>query len=373
MFKRLETERNLHNMIEVKNLVKKYGQTTAVNDISFNIENGMIYGLLGPNGAGKTTTMNIMTGCLAATSGSVLIDGYDIFEQPKEAKRRIGYLPEQPPVYMDMTPGEYLKFVGEAKGLRGDRLAKDIFRVMELTGIEEMKNRLIKNLSKGYRQRVGLSQAILGDPETIILDEPTVGLDPKQIIEMRDLIRKLGQKHTVILSSHILTEVSAVCDRIMIISKGKLAAIDTPENLSDYMSGKNTLEIKIKSDEMTVRQILTQIKGVKEANFKASDEKDVVFASVTPEQNHDIREELFFAFAKENCALLEMSRSNLSLEDIFLRITDGEEEYEDKNGEDETSDKSGNTPEQTEENSGGEEYTPLFTVDKRESDRERRE
>lgn len=215
-------------MIEVSHLTKRYGAHLAVSDLSFNIEDGQIYGFLGPNGAGKSTTMNIMTGCLAASSGEVRIDGHDIFEESGAAKRLLGYLPEQPPLYMDRTPREYLTFVGRAKGLSRAQLAEQMERVMSVTQIGDVADRLIKNLSKGYRQRVGIAQALLGDPKIVILDEPTVGLDPRQIIEIRDLIKDLGREHTVILSSHILSEVQAVCQTILIISKGRLVACDTP-------------------------------------------------------------------------------------------------------------------------------------------------
>ena len=225
-------------MVEVSHLTKKYGDFTAVSDLSFTIEDGLIYGFLGPNGAGKSTTMNIMTGCLSATEGEVIIEGHDIFEEAKEAKKCIGYLPEIPPLYPDLTPVEYLEFVARAKGVPANELDEQIENVMEETGITVYANRLIKNLSKGYKQRVGIAQAIIGRPSLIILDEPTVGLDPKQIIEIRNLIKSLGRKHTVVLSSHILSEVQAICDRVMIISRGKLVAFDAPENLESLMLGE---------------------------------------------------------------------------------------------------------------------------------------
>ena len=234
-------------MIEVSHLTKRYGAHTAVSDLSFTIEAGQIYGFLGPNGAGKSTTMNIMTGCLAASSGEVRIGGYDIFENSAEAKKLLGYLPEQPPLYLDRTPREYLTFVGRAKGLSGTRLEEQIERVMSVTQTGDVANRLIKNLSKGYRQRVGIAQALLGDPKVVILDEPTVGLDPIQIIEIRDLIKDLGREHTVILSSHILSEVQAVCQTVLIISKGKLVACDTPENLEKLFAGSTTVELTVEA------------------------------------------------------------------------------------------------------------------------------
>ena len=228
-------------MIEVKNLTKRYGEHTAIEDLSFTIEKGQIYGFLGPNGAGKSTTMNIMTGCLAATDGEVKVGGYDIFEEPMQAKRLIGYLPEQPPLYMDRTPREYLTFVARAKGISRGAMQDEIEHAMAVTQIQDVADRLIKNLSKGYKQRVGIAQAILGSPEVIILDEPTVGLDPRQIMEIRDLIQELGREHTVILSSHILSEVQAVCQTILIISKVRLVACDTPENLEQLFAGTTTV------------------------------------------------------------------------------------------------------------------------------------
>ena len=234
-------------MIEVKNLTKRYGKHLAVDNLSFTVEKGQIYGFLGPNGAGKSTTMNIMTGYLGATSGEVLINGHDILREPQEAKKCIGYLPEQPPLYMEMTVWEYLNFAAELKKIPKDEVKKQIEKVVKLTRLEEVQDRLIHNLSKGYKQRVGLAQAILGFPEIIILDEPTVGLDPKQIIEIRELIRTLAKNHTVILSSHILAEVREVCDYVMIIAKGKLVASDTPENLENLMSGTGHVELEAKT------------------------------------------------------------------------------------------------------------------------------
>ena len=255
-------------MIEVKNLVKKYGDHTAVDHLSFHVDKGQIYGFLGPNGAGKSTTMNIMTGYIASTSGEVLIDGHNILEEPEAAKKCIGYLPEQPPLYFDMTVAEYLKFAAELKKVPKNERETQIEQVMELTGITAMANRLIKNLSKGYKQRVGLAQAILGYPEIIILDEPTVGLDPKQIIEIRELIRKLSEEHTIILSSHILSEVSAVCDYIMIINHGKLVASDTTENLMNHSLGSNTLELTVKGEKQDVEKMLRDVEEIQKLEWK---------------------------------------------------------------------------------------------------------
>ena len=255
-------------MIEVKNLTKRYGKHLAVDDLSFTVEKGQIYGFLGPNGAGKSTTMNIMTGYLGATSGEILINGHDILREPQEAKKCIGYLPEQPPLYMEMTVWEYLNFAAELKKIPKDEVKKQIEKVAKLTRLEEVQNRLIHNLSKGYKQRVGLAQAILGFPEIIILDEPTVGLDPKQIIEIRELIRTLAKNHTVILSSHILAEVREVCDYIMIIAKGKLVASDTPENLENLMSGTGHVELEAKTSMEKARAILKEIPQISKAEYQ---------------------------------------------------------------------------------------------------------
>lgn len=241
-------------MIKVEHLTKYYGEFMAVDDLSFEIEEGHVYGFLGPNGAGKSTTMNIMTGCLSATEGTVTINGYDILEEPLQAKRCIGYLPEHPPLYTNETPEEYLRFVGEAKGLRGQELQQQIAEVMEQTKITEVKSRLISNLSKGYKQRVGIAQALLGNPKVIILDEPTVGLDPIQIIEIRDLVRQLGEQHTVILSSHILSEVQAICEKVLIIAKGRLLAFDEPKNLEKLTNKENLEDVFIELMEDSEKQ-----------------------------------------------------------------------------------------------------------------------
>lgn len=247
-------------MIEVKDLTKKYGSHYAIDRLNFNVKSGHIYGFLGPNGAGKSTTMNIIAGCLAATEGTVKINGYDIYKEPIKAKRSIGYLPEFPPLYLDMTPYEYLRFVAEAKEVDRGLVDEKIEQVMKETGITDMQDRLIKNLSKGYRQRVGIAQAMLGDPEVIILDEPTVGLDPKQIIEIRELIKSLGTTHTVILSSHILSEISAVCDYVLIISKGKLVAQDTLENLSAHYTSSATVRVLVSGEEGGLRMAIDTVK-----------------------------------------------------------------------------------------------------------------
>ena len=315
-------------MIEVTNLVKRYGDHTAVDHLSFHIEKGKIYGFLGPNGAGKSTTMNMITGYIAYTEGKVVIDGHDILEEPEEAKKCIGYLPEQPPLYFDMTVLEYMKFAADLKKIPRKERESMIEEVMDMVKITDMKNRLIKNLSKGYRQRVGLAQAILGYPEVIILDEPTVGLDPKQIIEIRSLIKELKKKHTVILSSHILSEVSAVCDYVLIISHGRLVASDTPDNLSRLAEGSNTLNMLIKGEKELIENGLKEIDKVKETELGFNEEEGVWNVSVSTEEQEDIREEVFLKMAELHCPILEMKSKKVSLEEIFLELTESEKNKE---------------------------------------------
>ena len=333
-------------MIEVKNLVKRYGDHTAVDHLSFQIEKGKIYGFLGPNGAGKSTTMNIITGYIASTEGTVSIDGHDILEEPEQAKKCIGYLPEQPPLYFDMTVLEYLKFAADLKKIPKDKKNEMIQEVMDTVKITDMKNRLIKNLSKGYRQRVGLAQAILGYPDVIILDEPTVGLDPKQIIEIRDLIKNLKKKHTVILSSHILSEVSAVCDYVLIISHGKLVASDTPDNLSKLAAGSNNLSLIVKGEEESIRQLLSEIPGVKTITVNSAENENGWRVKLSTEESADIREEVFYKMAENHYPILEMQSEKVSLEEIFLELTDG--------GNDKKDDSSQKSKTENHEEEGGE-------------------
>ncbi|WP_320922154.1 ABC transporter ATP-binding protein [Hungatella sp.] len=346
-------------MIEVKNLVKDYGGHLAVDHLNFTIEDGQIYGFLGPNGAGKSTTMNIMTGYIGATEGDVLINGHNILEEPEEAKKYIGYLPELPPLYVDMTVMEQLEFAADLKRIPKKERKSAIGEVVALAKLEDVQGRLIRNLSKGYRQRVGLAQAVLGMPPVIILDEPTVGLDPKQIIEIRDMIRELGEKHTVILSSHILSEVSAVCDHILIIDRGKLIASDTPENLERQMAGAAGMELLVKGQEEEIREILEAIdgaeeiavsesgeegvrkvtfqlmgencleEGAEEAEREESEEREereereeseeIEDINIIPQT--DIRETIFFAFADRRIPILSMHTSKASLEEVFLELT----------------------------------------------------
>ena len=314
-------------MIEARHLTKMYGSHAALRDLSFTVEKGQIYGLLGPNGAGKSTTMNIVTGCLSATDGEVKIGGYDIFEEPDKAKKLIGYLPEQPPLYLNRTPREYLEFVAEAKKIARSERERQIEAVMRQTQIEDVADRLCKNLSKGYKQRVGIAQALLGNPEVIILDEPTVGLDPKQIIEIRELIKSLSKDHTVILSSHILSEVQAVCSMIMIISKGQLIACDTPENLEKLWAGGGSIELVIEASARETEKILKGIEGILSLNIEETAEKRcraVVDAAADDAEN--VCRKVFFACSSAEKAILQMSQVKASLEDIFIELTSGEAE-----------------------------------------------
>lgn len=355
-------------MIAVEHLTKYYGSFKAVDDLSFQIEEGHVYGFLGPNGAGKSTTMNIMTGCLSATEGRVKIDGHDIFEEPYQTKKLIGYLPEQPPLYMNETPMEYLKFVGEAKGLRGEELKKQIEEAISRTKIQDVRNQLISKLSKGYKQRVGIAQALLGNPKVIILDEPTVGLDPLQIIEIRELIGELSQNHTVILSSHILSEVQAVCEKVLIIAKGKLIAFDTPEKLETLLLSSNEISFTAEASLEETKEILTELElyrefseteggspegmygelqeetGSTEESKKnvepAYDGKESAVTELTAAgnglvkgrilpgsaDNREISRKLFFAFAKKDRALLELKSKRGSLEDVFIELTENDTE-----------------------------------------------
>ncbi|HCJ76649.1 ABC transporter ATP-binding protein [Thermoguttaceae bacterium LCP21S3_D4] len=313
-------------MIEISHLTKKYGTHVAVEDLNLTIEPGRIYGFLGPNGAGKSTTMNMITGYLGATEGTIKINGFDILAQPEEAKKCIGYLPELPPLYMDMTVEEYLLFAAELKKISKENRKPYVEDAMATTKITDMRGRLIKNLSKGYRQRVGLAQAILGYPEVIILDEPTVGLDPKQMIEIRDLIRSLGKKHTVILSSHILSEVRAVCDYIFIISHGKLVASEETEELVERMSGGQVIELKLKAEETKVKEAFADAEHITAVETKKQPEDGITEVTVTAEKNEDVREEIFHICAQSDMPILEMINGGKSLEDIFLELTSKEEE-----------------------------------------------
>ena len=310
-------------MIEVRNLVKDYFGHVAVNDLSFTVEAGEVVGFLGPNGAGKSTTMNIITGYISATSGQAIINGYDIFDEPEKAKKSIGYLPEQPPLYPDMTVAEYLKFVAELKKVKKSERAKMISDIMELTKVDNVKDRLIKFLSKGYKQRVGLAGAIMGDPEVLILDEPTVGLDPNQIIEIRELIKSLSTKHTILLSSHIMQEISAVCDKIIIINNGRLMAYDTPDNIARVMEESKELYVTVKGDMDRVRESVEAISGISSVEYEPGENDSEIRMVIKTHDNLDVREQLFNKMALMNTPIIEMRYHEVSLEEIFLSLTKG--------------------------------------------------
>jgi len=313
-------------LIQVKNLTKRYGRVPAVNDISFSIDDVGVYGFLGPNGAGKSTTMNILTGCLAATSGEVKICGFDIYEDGVEAKELIGYLPENPPLYPDMTPAEYLSFVASAKGITGHRVRKEVDRVMGLTNIEGMSTRLIKNLSKGYKQRVGIAQALLGDPKVIILDEPTVGLDPIQIIEIRELITRLGKNHLVLLSSHILPEISAVCDYVIMIAHGRIVASDTLENLNRSVAEEEILRIETKGDGEKLRRAVSTVEGVADCSVQTNSGK--VRAEISVVKGNDIREAVSGVMRELDMPVLSFVSTAKSLEEIFIQLVYAQNDVE---------------------------------------------
>jgi len=312
-------------VIEVKNLVKRYGNHAAVNDLSFTVETGKVVGFLGPNGAGKSTTMNMITGYIAPTEGEVLIDGIDIMDEPELAKKNIGYLPEIPPLYPDLKVREYLSFVAELKKVSKKDRDIEVHKIMSKTKTLDVSERLIKHLSKGYKQRVGLAGAMMGNPDILILDEPTVGLDPSQIIEMRELIRELSKNHTVLLSSHIMQEISAVCDEIIIINEGKMITKDTPENITKKMVDTNGVHVVVKGDKTKLKEALRTISGIKNVSYDndKDTEEDTTGLTIYCAEDEDIRVDLFYALAKAECPLIEMNKLDTSLEDAFLALTRG--------------------------------------------------
>ena len=316
-------------MIEVKNLVKKYGSHAAVNDLSFTVETGKVVGFLGPNGAGKSTTMNMITGYIAPTEGEVLIDGIDIMDEPELAKKNIGYLPEIPPLYPDLRVREYLSFVADLKKVPKKERDIEVHKIMSKTKTLDVSERLIKHLSKGYKQRVGLAGAMIGNPDILILDEPTVGLDPSQIIEMRELIRELSKNHTVLLSSHIMQEISAVCDEIIIINEGKMITKDTPENITKKMVDTNGVHIIVKGDKTKLKEALRTVSGIKNVSYdnekdnENDNEKETIGLTIYCAEDEDIRVELFYALAKAEGPVIEMNKLDTSLEDAFLALTKG--------------------------------------------------
>ncbi len=324
-------------MIEVKQLTKRYGDITAIQDVSFRVEKGEILGFLGPNGAGKTTTMRILTGFIPATSGTAIVAGYDVFEQPMEVKKRIGYLPEHPPLYTELTVTEYLKFVGRIKGLSRQSLSDAFDRVIERTGLKEVRGRLIGNLSRGFRQRVGLAQAMIHEPEVLILDEPTLGLDPKQIIEIRQLIKEQAGERTVILSSHILPEVTATCQRIVIIHEGKVVAVDTQERLSAQLRRSDKIGLRVRRAAPDLLSKLRAIPGVlhilqEPVSSAPVGAPDGQYYLVESQLDHDVREELARCVVSQGCGLLEMKSLAMTLEEVFLRLTTEERSHQKTEG-----------------------------------------
>ncbi len=315
-------------MIQVENLTKLYGRHTAIDQLTFTVNKGEILGFLGPNGAGKSTTMNIITGYISATSGLVKVDGQDILEEPQIIKSKIGYLPEFPPLYGEMTVKEYLDFVCDIKGVSQNQKQINLERIVGLVKISDVWKRLIKNLSKGYKQRIGLAQALIGNPQILILDEPTVGLDPKQIIEIRNLIKELGKEHTIILSSHILPEVSAVCERVIIINNGKIVAGDTPENLSKNLSASSKLSLRIAGSKEQVVKVLSKLSGVKEILTQGVKEPNTIDILIEAELDIDLRRSIFTVLSEANYPILMMRSLDLTLEDIFLHVTTEEERIE---------------------------------------------
>lgn len=308
-------------MIEVKNLSKKYGSKTALDDINFTVNDGEILVFLGPNGAGKSTTMNIITGYISSTEGTVTVDGDEIMENPIAVKRKIGYLPEQPPLYLDMTVKAYLSFMYDLKKVKLSK-TQHIEEICKVVKIDDVYNRIIKHLSKGYKQRVGIAQALLGDPKLLILDEPTVGLDPNQIIEIRNLIKSLGEKHTIILSSHVLSEIQTVCNRVIVINKGKVVADDTTANLSSGLSAENRLLLSIEGDQNAIISALKELSGVKNVKLSKTNPDSSAEYVVNYDKNEDVRKAVFAKMAEINCPIISMSNDNMTLEDIFRKLTD---------------------------------------------------
>ena len=310
-------------MIEVKNITKRYGKAVAVENISFTIEDGEIVGLLGPNGAGKSTTMNILTGFLEQTEGEVIIDGFDTLKKPKKAKKEIGYMPEGVPLYTDLTVKEFVTYMAEIKQVDKKSRKEKVEKIIEQTGLKDVEKKLIKNLSRGYKQRVSMAGTLVGEPKILILDEPTVGLDPKQITEIRNLIKELGKTHTIILSSHILSEVSQICNKVIIINKGKIVAVDTPENLENKVNNNNCIYVMVEDTENKVDKIKDKIKGVKKIELVEENKDGTKQYLIEAEKGVDIRKTIFSEFAKENITIFEMKKADTTLEDAFMKLIEG--------------------------------------------------
>lgn len=310
-------------MIEVKNVTKKYGKAVAVEDISFTIKEGEIVGLLGPNGAGKSTTMNMLTGFIEQTEGEIIIDGYDMLKKPKKAKREIGYMPEGVPLYTDLTVKEFVTYMAEIKKVNKKERKEKVEKIIEETGLKDVEKKLIKNLSRGYKQRVSMAGALVGEPKILILDEPTVGLDPKQITEIRNLIKELGKTHTIILSSHILSEVSQICNKVIIINKGKIIAVDTPENLENKVSNNNCIYVTIEDTDNKIESVKDKINGIKKLELIKSNEDGTKEYMIEAEKDTDLRKTVFAEFAKENITIFEMKKADSTLEDAFMKLIEG--------------------------------------------------
>ena len=320
-------------MIEVKNVTKKYGNFTAVDNISFNVKDGEIVGLLGPNGAGKSTTMNMITGFIEMTEGEIVVNGYDISKKPQKAKKQIGYMPEGVPSYQELTAKEFIKYMAELKLIDRKTRKEQVEEVIKHTGLEEVQNKLIKNLSRGYKQRVSMAGALVGSPDVLILDEPTVGLDPKQILEIRNLIKDLGKKHTVILSSHILSEVSQICDRVIIINKGKIVAIDTPENLEEKTKNKNILYVTVEDKNEKMLSIKEKVQDIEELSLVKDNEDGTKQYKIVSDESVDLRKTLFDVLPKEDITIFELKKAEISLEDAFMKLIDDKEEVKETNNE----------------------------------------
>ena len=336
-------------VIQVENITKKYGSFTAVNNISFEIEEGEIVGFLGPNGAGKSTTMNMITGFIEPTSGKIIVDGYNISKKPKKAKRQIGYMPEGVPLYSDLTVKEFVTYMAELKGVAKKERKEKVLKVLEKTGLTEVQNKLTRNLSRGYKQRVSMAGALVSNPKVIILDEPTVGLDPKQVTEIRALIKELGKDHTVILSSHILSEVSQICNRVIIINKGQIVAIDTPENLEKKVVKDNSVYVTVEDTENKMDTVKDKLEKVQEIKLISENEDGTKKYMITATEDVDLRKNIFDTFAKEGITIFEMKKSDATLEDAFMQLINSQNEAEEVKNEEEKVDEEKSEEENVEE------------------------
>ncbi len=338
-------------MIKLKNVTKKYGNVLALDNVSFEINEGEVVGLLGPNGAGKSTTMNIITGFIEQTAGEVIIDGYNTIKKPQKAKKQIGYMPEGVPLYGDLTVKEFVTYMAELRGVKRKEKKEKVQNALQDAGLENVQNKLTRNLSRGYKQRVSLAGTLVSEPKVIILDEPTVGLDPKQVTEIRELIKRLGKKHTVILSSHILSEVSQICNKVIIINKGKIVAIDTPENLENRVSSKNVIYVTVEDTENKINMMNNKISEIKEIKLIKENEDKTKQYAIEAEGNTDLRKQIFENFAKENITIFEMKKADTSLEDAFMQLIDKNTSTESINNVENNSE---NKLESEKDNEGGE-------------------